>query len=193
MGLKVFGDPRASRLGVSLDPSIIWLLYFLENYCRLYTNSLDKVEHNFLKNLRECLKVDLISSGLTAPETEGESREGFLYSYETLILSAPLRNFTGVLLRRADIWDAEREASRSNFSEYGSSSSIKRLNKSCYRVGEWEFGLRVEMSEGALLWGQNLMSPPLTMPTLKNYQVLAIAAGSYHVVFITEEGVFGWG
>lgn len=31
------------------------------------------------------------------------------------------------------------------------------------------------------------------MPSLKNRQVLSIATGNYHVVFLTEEGIFGWG
>ena len=41
------------------------------------------------------------------------------------------------------------------------------------------------MSEGALLWGQAVMAGPQTMPTLKNFQVLTIAAGGYHIAFIT--------
>ncbi len=49
------------------------------------------------------------------------------------------------------------------------------------------------MSGGALMWGQSIPSPPQPMPSLKNFQVLTIAAGNYHVVFLTEEGLFGWG
>ena len=37
------------------------------------------------------------------------------------------------------------------------------------------------------------MNPPQVIPKLKNYQILAIASSNYHVVFLLEDGLYGWG
>jgi hypothetical protein len=140
--------------------------------------------------LKHCLKEDL--NGITQLNSKFENQDYFI-NYDTLVKQIPLRRISGSMVRRSEIWDNDKEASKSNYSEYGSSSAIKRLNKSFYKVSEWEFGLKPDMSEGALLWGHSVPSPPQTIPTLKNCQILSIAAGNYHVVFVTEEGVFGWG
>lgn len=59
MGLKLFGDPRASRQGTEVKVEAVWLLYLIENYCAIYAHSAQKLEYNFLKNLKHCLKEDL--------------------------------------------------------------------------------------------------------------------------------------
>ena len=46
---------------------------------------------------------------------------------------------------------------------------------------------------GVVRWGHNIVGAPRILPPLKNQEVIAIAAGNFHVVFATEEGIFGWG
>jgi hypothetical protein len=67
------------------------------------------------------------------------------------------------------------------------------MYRSFYKVNEWEFGMKPEMSEGILQWGNSINSPPQVIPSLKNNQILAIATSNYHVVFLTENGLYGWG
>lgn len=79
--------------------------------------------------MAECLKEDLRKQSQPHPQ-----QENYVYTYDTLIKYSPLRRFSGTMIKRSDIWDGEREASRSTYSDYGSSSAVKRLNKSFYRV-----------------------------------------------------------
>ena len=190
MGLKVFGDPRANREGKTVQHGSIWLLHLLENYSRLYVNTDDRLEFAFLTNLEDCVREDLMAILLSG---ESEKREQLLCSCEMLTRLMPLGLFSGRLIRRSEVWDLEREISRSNCSDNCSSTGMKRLYKSVYRMSEWEFGLRTEMTEGVLHWGGFRVGGPQIMPALKNCQVLSIATSNYHVAFLTEDGLYGWG
>lgn len=190
MGLKVFGDPRANREGKAVQQGSIWLLHLLENYSRLYANTDDRLEFSFLSNLKNCAREDLMA---ILSSEESEKQDQLLCSCEMLTRLTPLGLFSGRMIRRSEVWDLEREISRSNCSDSCSSTGMKRLYKSVYRMNEWEFGLRIEMTEGILHWGGLRVGGPQIMPALKNCQVLSIATSNYHVVFLTEDGLYGWG
>lgn len=102
----------------------------------------------------------------------------------------PLRRFSGWTVRRREVW--ENEDSRSNFSDSQSSSGSKRTSRASQRIGESEFSLRVG-SATVVKWGQGVAGAPQVFPALKNKQVIALASGNYHSVFLTEDGLFGWG
>ena len=84
---------------------------------------------------------------------------------------------------------------RSAFSESHASSysSSRRTIHSSTKISEWECSVKLDGYVGVVRWGHNIVGAPRILPPLKNQEVIAIAAGNFHVVFATEEGIFGWG
>lgn len=109
-----------------------------------------------------------------------------------LLLLLPIRSMSGIFYRRGSILDSNEDV-RSNYSESLSSTSSKRTSRASYRISESEFSIKLLSYSGILRWGSNQPISPHVLPQLKNRQVLAITCGNYHTVFITEEGIYGWG
>lgn len=120
------------------------------------------------------------------------SPESTLKSMGQLLLLLPIRNISGVFYKRSAILDNSEDV-RSNYSESVSSTSSKRTSRASYKISESEFSIRLASYSGIVRWGSSQPIAPHILPQLKNRQVLAITCGNYHTVFLTEEGIFGWG
>lgn len=47
--------------------------------------------------------------------------------------------------------------------------------------------------DGIVQWGKGVNSIPMINPYTKNFDVLKVACGNYHIVIATTEGIYGWG
>jgi hypothetical protein len=149
-------------------------MLIVENYAALFKGSFEKREFHYLNNIADCLREDL-------GEKDGRAH------------CLPIKAVSGQFYGRSLVFDAENEEVRSNYSESLSSSSSKRTNRASYKISESEFSLKLSLHCGVIRWGHNIAGPPHILAPFKNIQVIAISSGNYHTIFLTAEGVFGWG